>query len=464
MKKKKMFSNLYFKNGAYSMGVILAVIAIVVVVNLLVNQIPSGTRQLDMSSSRIYTIGDVTAEFLKKLDTDVKLTVISEPTRLDPRIAKLVENYEALSGHIKSENVDPVLHPSVLTENETEGSSIIVSSEQTGKKTEIKFDSIIKFDEMSYYYYGQYKETEFDGEGQLTSAIDYVSKQNSKTIYSVEGHGEAALSQQISDLIDKANMKLSSVNLLKQGKVPEDCDLLIINAPENDLANDEKAMLENYLAQGGNAMLLLGTSDAELPNLESVLKDYGMTVAEGLIADMDNFYQNSYYNIFPVLSTSSDISKNVDAKDLALVINAKGLELVAPARDSIKIDSFMTTSDNSYAVTGEEQTKGTYTLGATAVETTADNKQSRLVVFSAGSMIDEYITSSFTNLSNLDLFMNAVTWNFDDVSNISIPARSLEEAVLTIPSAGTWGILFMIVIPAVIIAAGFTVWVRRRRA
>ena len=39
--------------------------------------------------------------------------------------------------------------------------------------------------------------------------------------------------------------------------------------------------------------------------------------------------------------------------------------------------------------------------------------------------------STFTNLTNLDLFMNAVTANFEDVTTVSIPSTSLEAVSYT---------------------------------
>ena len=44
---------------------------------------------------------------------------------------------------------------------------------------------------------------------------------------------------------------MSEVNLLMSTSVPDDCDLLIVNAVTSDLTEDEKTMLQLYLQQGG---------------------------------------------------------------------------------------------------------------------------------------------------------------------------------------------------------------------
>ena len=461
--RKGLFSNAHFRNGSYSVGITVVVIAIVVLVNLIVSQLPSNIRQWDISSTKLYTLGDTTVEMLKGLDKEVTIYTVAEQGKTDARIEKLLNNYKAASDKIKLESIDPVLHPAALAAYDTTAGSLVVSCKETDKKVSISYDEIIKYDEMSYYYYGQYTETEFDGEGRLTSAIDSVVSDVTKNIYTTQGHGESGLSEQITDLIDKANMNVSSVNLLTEGTVPKECDLLILNAPADDLADDEKTMITDYMAGGGNVMILLGDTDSA-PNLSALLKEYGMVVAKGYIADLDRCYQGNYYNIFPEVNTANEISEGLDTADnLALVSNARGMLVGEPARDTITVDKLMSTSENSYAMTEDSQEQNTYVLGASAVEETEDGK-SRLVVISAGSLIDQGITASFTNLLNLDLFMNAVTWNFDDVTNISIPAKSLNVTYNTVTTAGFWSKLYTMVIPAVFLAAGFTVWMRRRKA
>ena len=59
--------------------------------------------------------------------------------------------------------------------------------------------------------------------------------------------------------------------------------------------------------------------------------------------------------------------------------------------------------------------------------------------------------------------MNAVTNNFEDISTISVPAKSLETVYNTIPSASTWSIVFIAVIPLVCLVFGLAFWLKRRK-
>ena len=372
-KMKKLFHTTGTAHGIYSVGLTAVVVAIVVVVNLIFGQLPEKYRNIDVSSSKIYEITDTSRDFLKDLDTEVKFTVLAVKEEADERIRTFLSKYASLSKNISVEWIDPVLHPSALQDYDASENSIVVSCEKTGRNTTVTFDKIVVVDYSSYYYTGSISENEFDGEGQLTSAVNYVTSEAEKQIYRTAGHGESMLPANITELMDKNNYTVSEWNLLMNPDIPEDCDLLLMNAPANDLTEDERDAVLDYLAGGGKMMLLLGdTSSKDLPNLSAVMKEYGMEAADGYIADPQRCYQGNAFYIFPMLSVSGDMAKGL-ASEMVLLINAHGLNLTDPARDTISTTSFMTTSNSGAAVTEDTQTEGTYTLGAVATETVSSS-------------------------------------------------------------------------------------------
>nr|WP_314461769.1 GldG family protein [uncultured Clostridium sp.] len=450
------------KKGGYTAILSVIVIAAVIILNMIVGRLPEKVRQWDMSSSQIYTLGGTTSDLLKALDKDVTIYVVGDPANVDKRITSFVKRYGDLSGHIKVVTVDSVLHPEQVKKLNAADSTLLVSCEATNKTQSIPFTDIIKMDESSYYYYGQAKETEFDGEGQLTGAISHVTSDVSKTIYVTEGHGEAEFGKTVTDMLGKSNLTVISINLLKDGKIPEDCELLLINAPATDLANDEKTMVSDYLDKGGHVLIFAGYSEKERPNLTSVISAYGLNLENGMAADTKNFYQNNPYYIFPTIESGSEVTNGVDIKSAALVLQSGAMTQTQNLPEGINVTPFMQTSDGGMLVTPDAQKKGTYILGAVS-EKKLDTGSARLTVFSTPSLIDESLNTSFTNLSNLTLFMNAVTSNFDDVANVSIPSKSLEVTYNTVTHGGMWGILFIFVIPAAALCCGLMIWLKRRR-
>lgn len=476
MKKiKELFQKVETKHGAYSVGVIAVVIAIVVVVNLIVGQLPENIRNIDISNNKIYEITDTSKKLVKNLNKKITLNMIGDKSTVDERITTFVKKYAAMSKNITINWVDPVLHPNALSQYNTEANSIVVSCEDTDKMVSIPFTDIIVSDMYSYYTTGSASESKFDAEGQITSAINQVTTEVSKTIYRTSGHGEATLSTSVTDLMEKANYTVEEFNSLMQTEIPDDCDLLMINAPTTDFTEDEKTMLSSYLQAGGRMMILLGSEDKSLPNLEALMKEYGMQLEDGFIADTQRNYQQNPYYIFPQISASGDLAEGL-ATEMVLIINSRGLTETDPARDTITMTPFMQTSSGGYAVTEDAQKEGTYILGAAATEdiggddestdteTEETTLQSRLTVISGGTMIDSQVTDSFTTLENLTLFMNAVNSNFDDVSNVSIAAKSLTVEYNTVKYAGAFSLLVIFGVPLIVLITGLAVWWKRRRA
>lgn len=245
-------------------------------------------------------------------------------------------------------------------------------------------------------------------------------------------------------------------------------------------------------------MILPGDADEETTNLDALLAEYGMEMEDGYIADMQRSYQGNYYYIFPELTLTDSLSKGMST-NMVLLVNAHGMHVTDPARDTITVESFMTTSSDAYAVTQDSQKQGTFTLGATATESvgadeadteetdgadtegeadstddadTAEEadgadteaKESHLTVITASSIIDSEITDAFTGLENLTLFVNAVSDNFDDVQNVAIEPKSLEVTYNTMQHAGLLSIVIIFIIPLAIVIFGFVRWWKRRKA
>lgn len=460
---RSLFSAKAFRRGSYSAVLCVVVIAIAVVLSLLVSMLPDDVKLIDLTGDSIYQLGDTTRGVLDGLTQDVTLTVIAETGTVDPRIERLLGEYTAASSRVKVEYRDPVANPSVLTEYGVEKDTIVVTADGTDKTDSILLGNFIGYDQSSYYYYGQLVETEFDGEGQLTSAIHAVTGTTADIVYLLNGHGEVELAATISDRIAKLSLETKSLNLLTDGSIPEDCSLLLIHAPAGDLADDELALLRAYLAKGGKLLYVGSFADAALPNFDALLLDYGFQRADGYIADLQNYYQDNYYNMFPQLDTERPPVSGLPSDSQILVYDALGYTVVDAARDTIGSESFLTTGEYGYAVTSDGQTQGSYTLGGYATEET-DGGTAKLAFFSAPTMIEESLLTSFSSLANADVFMSTLTWFLDGVEDVSIPAKSLQVTQNTVNGGGIYAALFIGVIPAALLAGGFVVWLRRRKA
>ena len=458
--KKPNLNRRSLRQGGYLATVTAAVIALVVLVNLIVGQLPSNLTELDLTDNSLYEISDTSRDFLGELDQDVEIVVLAEEGSVDERILKFLDRYTALSGRLTVTEVDPVAHPQEASQYDAQSDSLIVRCEATGKSETVPFSDIITYSYTSYF---SMSEDAFDAEGQLTAAVNYVTSENSRTVYTVTGHGEADLAAVVTDAIDKANLNLDSVSPMASGAVPEDCDLLIVNGPETDLSESELTILRDYLAGGGQMIFLAGETLDPLPNWETLLAERGLQLAEGYIADLEQYFPQfgSAFAIYGVLNTGSPVAAGVDSGALTYFANARGFLSLEDSEDAAwTITPFLSTTDQGVAVTEDgTQTSGTYLLGAVS----AGDDGGRVTAIGSTSFLDGSILSSNPSLANQTLFLNALTAGFDDVSNLSIPSKSLAVTYNTFQNPGLWSTAYLIILPGGILLCGFLFWLKRRK-
>jgi hypothetical protein len=127
----------------------------------------------------------------------------------------------------------------------------------------------------------------FRGEGILANALNEVVFPSRK-VYFLTGHGErttdASTPQKSVDVFSEAlrgdNLATDSLNLAKDGRVPEDAALLVLAGPTSALAPKEVDLVRDYLQSGGALLAMIDAAEGpELSTgLEEILGSYGITV------------------------------------------------------------------------------------------------------------------------------------------------------------------------------------------
>ncbi len=135
------------------------------------------------------------------------------------------------------------------------GSLILVSGE---KSAVLAASDLYDYDYSDYYTTGSYSVT-FGGENKLTAAIYRITSGKELHAYYTTNHGEQRLTDTLTDALEGQNLSVSPLDLLTD-TIPDDCDLLIINDPQQDVASagglvDEMSALRAYLKNGGHLML-----------------------------------------------------------------------------------------------------------------------------------------------------------------------------------------------------------------
>ncbi len=464
------------KNGSYSMGITAIVIAVLVVINLIVGQIPEKYTQVDVSTQKLYTISDTTVKYLKDMNTDVTIYHIVQSGKEDSVLEKMLIRYEEESKHIKVEKKDPVLYPnftSQYTSDDVADNSLIVVA---GEKSKVLSYSDLYETEMDYTTY-QTNTTGFDGEGQIDSAISYVTSENLPVIYTLEGHEELELNSSLTDSLQKANYDVQSLNLLTQDAVPEDTGCLLIAVPQKDLSEEEAQKIITYMEAGGKVMIFTEYTGTDMPNLKSVLENYGVTTGDGVIMEGDTGHyimQRPYY-IVPTID-SSDITSDIKSNNrYVLAPISQPVKTLSDYRDTLQISSLLSTSDEAYIKTDvqnmttyekeDSDEEGSFQVGVSVTEQVDDDNTTQLVCFGCASLLDE-ATDQQVSGGNTDLVLAALGWMCEnDAPVIDVTSKSLTMSYLTVPQfdAAYWSIIVCGVIPVAFLLIGTVIWFKRRK-
>ena len=417
---------------------------------------------------------------MENLDEDITLYLIAQQGGEDSTLLELLERYEGLSGHITVETIDPVLYPNFVsqyTDESVSENSVLVAGQNRSK--------VVDYYDIYQYSvdYTTYSSTlsGFDGEGQITSAIDYVTAEEIPVLYTLTGHDEASLTASLTSSIEKENIAIESLNLLTSETVPDDAEILLIYGPLSDISEAEINKITDYMNQGGQVVYLRGHTDQESPNLGSLLCEYGVSLAEGIVLEgsSEHHLPNYPYYLLPNINYS-DYTADVSSRYVMLAF-AEGLTESASSEngeeetedDGLYYESLLTTSDEAYAKVNMESQNlemeegdiaGPFDLGAVVTKTIDEETEAKLVVFASETLLDEQVDSMVSG-GNSTLFLNVLSQLVDHESMVPIEAKSLEVSYLTVTagSAIFWGLLTILIIPLFLLSLGGVIWFQRRK-
>ena len=476
------------KMGAYSAFLTLVVIAFVIVVNLMVGELPTTVTKFDTSSLKLYTLTNSTIDIVEGLMEDVTMYYIAQNGTEDINIEEMLNRYSSYSNRIKVRKIDPTSNPGFsekYTDDLSNNSVIVESAKRSSVVTneEIYTKQYTEEDIYNYYMTGMEPSgtTYFNGEGALTTAIDYVTAEDLPVLYIVTGHGEANVSETVLADAKAENILTEELALLTVTEIPADAGAVMINAPTSDISETERDVLLTYLDLGGKMILVTdyeSFSDAKMPNLAAVAKAWGLQAQSGLLMEgnANNFMQYPFY-LLPNVNAESDVAMNLNSTNITTILPfAHGISKVAETDKFV--EGVLTTSADAFVIAALEarinefvdsetpekayekqdgDAAGTFFVAASAEDTTTGGKL--LWVSSKFFITDEFYSY------NGELFMSALTMLCEKSSSISILGKAMQIQSLAVSSAAAafWGTVMVLVLPIGTVVLGYVVWNRRRK-
>lgn len=455
------------RGGTYSLAVTAVVLAILIAVNVFVSVLPASATKLDISASKLYSITSNTKAVVNNLTQDVTLYWVVQADKEDSVIENLLSKYDSLSDHIQVEKKNPDVYPTFAaqyTDETVPNNSVIVVSGDRSRYISYN-DIYVQTSDMYAYSYT----TSFDGEGAITSAIDYVVTETLPRMYVLEGHGETELPASFADAVEKENVQTQSLSLLTEDSVPEDAACVTIYAPQSDISQEEAEMLRSYTEKGGKLLVIAGpVKGAELTNLYSLLTDYGVEPVEGIVVESDReHYAFGYpYVLMPDMQSDNITQSLMDSRYHPIFPVSQGLQVT----DSSSVTTLLTTSDTAFSKTAgysltayDKETGDTDGPFAVAVSIATDGG-GQIVWFSASDFLSD-MYNAYSSGANVNLAMNALSSLMGEREAMAIRSKSLNYNYLTISDSvsSVLKVLLIGVFPLLYLVVGVIAVVEKRR-
>lgn len=474
-KKNITFYSTRLRRGGFSALLSILMIAVVIAINLVAGALPTTYTKFDISKAKYYTFSEQTKEMIKSLEDEVTIYLLAEGGNEDEMTLELVKRFDMLSDKISLEVIDTVVYPNFskqYTEDILDANSLIVAGPKSNKIVE--YGDMYVLDYGLYYFNGTY-EYDFDGEGQIVSAIDYVINKDGSKVYNLAGHGEAELSFPLQNSLKKQNLEVVPLNLITGTTIPEDAGCLMMISPATDLNDEEAEGILAYLENGGKLLLVTDYAEDVRPNLNRIMEYAGLRFVDGIVFEGNSNYcikdHNNY--LLPEIQFH-DITKSLINHNYSIVLpNAQAVEEINPHRSTLEITPLLVSSDAAYSkIAGynlttrdkeKEDIDGPFTLGVLVTEE-YNQTESSFIWFGTGMLLDENIDKTVGG-ANSDLLIHSLATLCNQKSNTSIHLKSMKDDKIVLSAAQSilWSVVLIIVLPLAILMTGFTVWFRRRK-
>ena len=521
--KNSLRSQFALKKGSYSAAIIVLVLVALILLNWLVSTL--GDRfhlEFDMSPEKINSMSSENIDYIKGIKDEVSVIVCSaEKTYADymdayaqnyygisdghsyfEQTVGLLEKYKSYNKKIKIEYIDPQSSEFTAVSQKYANSGIvygdmIVSCTKNGNERykKLGFSDIYSLStDDTYAAYG-YSVSTIAGnniETALTGAIAYCVSQKTSKVAVFTGHSSNDYSSSYLELLKANNFEADVMASNVINDIPDSYDAIVIMAPTGDFIDSELDAISAFLDNGGKLSKgLIYFADSccpSLPNLESLLSQWGVDVKSGLLFETyaGNTIQDDPMTMGMYPSENNDEESGFDnaiLKDIGFCLTGYNvpLQIGSPADSSIKVNAVMNTLETAVvAPVGASSSWDGYSdsdkkqyqsvIEAKKSDYNSDNERITSYVYAFGSI--EYIQSEWaenSRVSNKNLVL-ACTERATGADNggmkfvsKTITNESFSESV-TESGVKVIRVIFIALLPVLVVILGVFVYIKRRNA
>ena len=515
--KPKLIKNqALLKRGGYAMGITAAVLAGLIVFNVLIAVLAERVNlEFDMSLTAQNSMSEENIDFVKNLDKEVTVTVCAKAedyvgeymnyyaqqygvtetyTDYYKQTITLLDKYRDYNKKIKIDYVDTqsTEFTQITTKysNQTINYGDIIVTCNDGGNERYKIigykDIYVLSEDDTYAAYGVTTSTVSANniETALTSAISYVTSSKTKKVAFITGHSKADYSESYRNLLKTNNYEIELISDTLITNISDEFDALFIVAPTTDFIDTELDAIAKFLDNDGKyekGLVFFADAGAPyLPNLYEYLEEWGIGVGEGILFETN---ANNHMPNEPTTLGSYPVSEDKINNGISACITGYNVPIKALFEEegTYKVTSLIETPESVVAAPvgtannwngADNYTKAAYSTVMQSERMTydKDNVEINNYVFAFSST--EFIYSDYAEMaqiSNKNIALAAAERAVGaEDTGISFVSKTIENESfsdsVTQSSSSLITIIFMIALPVGLLATSIYVYIRRKNS
>lgn len=464
---------------SYLVIMLAIIIAAYIGINLLMEKL--NLADIDLTADKVYSLSDTSKQIARSIDKEVRIILVNMSDIQS--VVDFSNRYSKENDKIVVEEITDISkYPELATKYSLTSNSFKIIIECGDK------NKILTTDDLYTYDYSTFEQKDLTEEAMTNALLDVTTEEKPK-IYFLAGNNTNLDSYMYAfkqNLKAEAN-EVEDLDLLIAGKVPVDCDVLVLTTLETDLKEIESDAILDFIKKGGKIALFTdaNVTKMDMPNFQKVLDEYGVSISEGILLEQDSskMLSGAPSAILVTVEAGTSVTENINMLTSACFINSGKIIL----KDSetmeklgVEVETLASTSSQAFYRSdlsiestskqeGDEQ--GVATVGALLTKKIDDDTSSKLIVYSNNmfvtsmqiSLNNQYYLYAYELYNNEDLALNSIAYLTGREDTIML-RKDTETTSYTVTEQQQVIILTIIFsVPVVIIIIGLVVWQVRRR-
>ena len=327
--------------------------------------------------------------------------------------------------------------------------------------------------------------------GTMVSALYIVTNESSVEVAVFGGHEvDQEYTDAVQSFLRKNNYTFTQVDQLLNAKIAEETQFGLIVSPQTDYSAAELEVLDSFLENGGKygrtLVYLPSIGQPQLPNLEEFLQEWGIEILP--VAAYDETSGNYYQYPYMLLAQAADSEYTKEFDNTQQYFEPMPYRLMRTMFDSqggYTTQSILTTGKNACGIPlqddvpedwtpADAQYTGQFDLAILSTYQKLDSSanvagQSHVLVVSGdGFFYKEVMSNSSAYNSTLAINMFNDLSGQEESAAITIEDKVIATNGFSDQLVNSYApvfvlVIFVLVIPAALVAMSLVIWIRRKR-